>query len=311
LGREDRYTALRTFLRDRRARISPRDAGLPVRPGRRLHGLSAEDVAELIGVSPRWYLRFESGQNDRRFSLQFVQRVAAVLQLDEDGSATLYRLALAEANAAAAYYERSASDGALHALSAIRHFSSRLGSAANYEEAVIAAVETVHSLLQPDCVTVANLIDADGIPMPIAIGPRVSLVTSTMVTSVLEMNNAVKSKSIVLCENAPKPSAGTDRFDHPVKIRSLNGSVVAGVHDPEAHNYCAFNSVLGERSQIAAGLFEGEAFRGNLVAFWREPRRHTDAEVDIVATACALLELAARPSWTRKVEAKASTSLER
>jgi hypothetical protein len=43
---------LREFLRSRRSRITPEEAGLPVRPGtRRVPGLRREEVAQLAGVS--------------------------------------------------------------------------------------------------------------------------------------------------------------------------------------------------------------------------------------------------------------------
>jgi transcriptional regulator with XRE-family HTH domain len=291
LGDNDRRMALRAFLREHRARISPHDAGLPVRPGRRLRGLRAEDVAELIGVSTRWYLHFEAGHSDRRFSLQFLDRVAAALQLDEEARTTLYRLTLHEVDAAAAYLERSLVDGAFRALWGIRRLSTRLFSAASFEEGVIAAIETVQSLLQPDCVTAANLISADGSPTPLAVGPRAAFVGPTMATSVVNMNEDVRSRLIVLCERAPEPSSAVQRFDHPIQIQTSDGRKFAGLHDPEADGYCTFNSVLGVRSQIAAGLFGRGVFRGNLAAFWCDPRRHKDSEIDIIATVCALLEL--------------------
>jgi transcriptional regulator with XRE-family HTH domain len=284
--------ALRALLREHRARISPHDAGLPVRPGRRHHGLRAEDVAELIGVSTRWYLQFEAGHSDRRFSLQFLDRVVAALQLDEEARTTLYRLTLHEVDAAAAYLERSVADGTFQALRGIRRLSTRLFSAASFEEAAIAAIETVQSLLRPDCVTVANLISADGSPTPLAIGPRAAFVGPTMATSVVNMNEDVRSRSIVLCERAPEPTFAVQRFDHPIQLQTTDGRKFAGLHDPEADGYCRFNSVLGVRSQIAAGLFERNVFRGNLVASWCEPRHHKDSEIDIIATVSALLELA-------------------
>jgi transcriptional regulator with XRE-family HTH domain len=292
LGEDDRGAALRAFLREHRARISPNDAGLPVRPGRRLRGLSAEDVAELIGVSTRWYLHFEAGNGDRRFSLQFLDRVAAVLQLDEEARITLYRLALHEVDAAAAYLERSVIDGAFRALSGIRRLSVRLFSAASFEEAVIPAIETVQNLVQPDCVTVANLICADGSPIPLAVGPRAAFVGPTLAASVVNMNKDVRSRSIVLCESAPEASSAVQRFDHPIQIQTSDGRKCAGLHEPEPDGYRTLHSVLGARSQIAAGLFERGVFRGNLAAFWCNPRQHKDSEVDIIATVSALLELA-------------------
>jgi transcriptional regulator with XRE-family HTH domain len=51
------------FLRSRRARLEPQDAGLPARSGRsRLVGLRREDVAALANVSVDYYTRLEQGR---------------------------------------------------------------------------------------------------------------------------------------------------------------------------------------------------------------------------------------------------------
>ena len=48
----DRSTEIREFLRTRRARITPEQAGLAPHPGaRRVPGLRREEVAQLAGVS--------------------------------------------------------------------------------------------------------------------------------------------------------------------------------------------------------------------------------------------------------------------
>jgi hypothetical protein len=54
---------LREFLRTRRARIAPGDAGLPPQIGtRRVPGLRREEVALLAGVSAEYYERLERGR---------------------------------------------------------------------------------------------------------------------------------------------------------------------------------------------------------------------------------------------------------
>ena len=56
-------TELREFLRSRRARISPAEAGLLLQPGsRRVPGLRREEVAQLAGVSVDYYVRLERGR---------------------------------------------------------------------------------------------------------------------------------------------------------------------------------------------------------------------------------------------------------
>ncbi len=57
-------TELRDFLRSRRARITPQEAGLAPQPGtRRVPGLRREEVAQLAGVSVDYYVRLERGRH--------------------------------------------------------------------------------------------------------------------------------------------------------------------------------------------------------------------------------------------------------
>ena len=58
----DPRAEIREFLRSRRARISPEEAGLPAYGGnRRVAGLRREEVAMLAGVSVDYYVRMERG----------------------------------------------------------------------------------------------------------------------------------------------------------------------------------------------------------------------------------------------------------
>ena len=70
-----------------------------------------------MGVSPNWYAAFEAGRADQNFSSAFVQRVAAVLRLDERERVTLFRLVFAEVSEAAEHFE-SAQAAAGRALAA-------------------------------------------------------------------------------------------------------------------------------------------------------------------------------------------------
>lgn len=59
----DRNTALGEFLRSRRARITPRQAGLSDDgSSRRVPGLRREEIAQLAGVSVDYYVRLERGR---------------------------------------------------------------------------------------------------------------------------------------------------------------------------------------------------------------------------------------------------------
>ncbi|WP_130491867.1 MmyB family transcriptional regulator [Motilibacter rhizosphaerae] len=70
------------FLRSRRARITPEQAGLGAGTGRRVPGLRREEVAVLASISVDWYVRIERG-NLSGVSDEVLVALAAALQLDE------------------------------------------------------------------------------------------------------------------------------------------------------------------------------------------------------------------------------------
>jgi transcriptional regulator with XRE-family HTH domain len=81
------------FLRSRRARLRPDQAGLPTYGGRRrVPGLRREELAQLAGVSVGYYTRLEQGQSPHA-SDSVLDAVARVLRLDEAERAHLYSLA--------------------------------------------------------------------------------------------------------------------------------------------------------------------------------------------------------------------------
>lgn len=84
---------LREFLRTRRARISPQDAGLPPQLGpRRVPGLRREEVALLAGISAEYYERFERGRT-KNVSTSVLDAIARALRLDDAERSHLYALA--------------------------------------------------------------------------------------------------------------------------------------------------------------------------------------------------------------------------
>ncbi|CAA9428654.1 MAG: hypothetical protein AVDCRST_MAG66-3146, partial [uncultured Pseudonocardia sp.] len=74
---------LGAFLRARRELVTPEQAGIPAAGVRRTPGLRREEVAMLAGISADYYLRLERGR-DRHPSLQVLESIARVLQLDDD-----------------------------------------------------------------------------------------------------------------------------------------------------------------------------------------------------------------------------------
>jgi transcriptional regulator with XRE-family HTH domain len=83
---------LAAFLRSRRERISPEQAGLPPGLRRRTPGLRREEVAQLAGVGVTWYTWLEQGRPINA-SVQVLSAVAKTLKLDQAEREHLYRLA--------------------------------------------------------------------------------------------------------------------------------------------------------------------------------------------------------------------------
>ena len=89
----DHRTDIRDFLKSRRARITPQEAGLPIYGGnRRVPGLRREEVALLAGVSVDYYTRLERG-NLSGVSESVLDAVARALHLDEAERGHLFDLA--------------------------------------------------------------------------------------------------------------------------------------------------------------------------------------------------------------------------
>jgi transcriptional regulator with XRE-family HTH domain len=84
---------IREFLSTRRARITPKQAGLPTYGGdrRRVPGLRREETALLVGVSPQYYIRLERG-DATGVSESVIDGIAHALRLDDAERAHLLDL---------------------------------------------------------------------------------------------------------------------------------------------------------------------------------------------------------------------------
>ncbi|HTT50000.1 MAG TPA: helix-turn-helix transcriptional regulator [Streptosporangiaceae bacterium] len=91
-GAGPRRAELAAFLRSRRERISPEQAGLPPGLRRRTPGLRREEVAQLAGVGVTWYTWLEQGRPINA-SPQVLTAVAQTLKLDQAEREHLFRLA--------------------------------------------------------------------------------------------------------------------------------------------------------------------------------------------------------------------------
>ncbi|MGK5627223.1 helix-turn-helix transcriptional regulator [Streptomyces sp. URMC 123] len=79
------------FLRTRRARTHPSDVGLASNGRRRIPGLRREEVAQLAGISPDYYMRLEQGRGPRP-SRQVLTALSWALRLSNDERTYLLRL---------------------------------------------------------------------------------------------------------------------------------------------------------------------------------------------------------------------------
>src|SRR5580700_496135 len=108
---------LAAFLRTRRARLSPRQVGLPEAgaPGRRrTPGLRRQEVAQLAGMSVDYYIRLEQGRGPHP-SRQVLSALARALMLTADERDYLFRVA-GESPPAVAGPSREITPGIRHLL---------------------------------------------------------------------------------------------------------------------------------------------------------------------------------------------------
>src|SRR5262249_34209410 len=87
-----RRRELAAFLRGRRARIAPEDAGLIAGRRRRTPGLRREEVAQLASVGVTWYTWLEQGRPIHA-SADVVEAICRALRLDTTERQHLFRLA--------------------------------------------------------------------------------------------------------------------------------------------------------------------------------------------------------------------------
>ncbi|WGW12369.1 helix-turn-helix transcriptional regulator [Saxibacter everestensis] len=83
---------LGTFLRTRRAKLTPEDVGISSYGSRRVPGLRREELAQLAGVSATYYTRLEQGQSTNA-SEAVIDSLARALGLNADERAHLHDLA--------------------------------------------------------------------------------------------------------------------------------------------------------------------------------------------------------------------------
>lgn len=92
MPKSERHLALADFLRQRRARLSPADVGLPPGSRRRTSGLRREEVAQLANIGTSWYVWLEQGR-DVHPSTQVLESLAQALRLTGNERQHLFLLA--------------------------------------------------------------------------------------------------------------------------------------------------------------------------------------------------------------------------
>ncbi|GLY26930.1 helix-turn-helix transcriptional regulator [Kineosporia sp. NBRC 101731] len=120
-------TALGAFLRSRRDRITPAQAGMTPFPGaRRVPGLRKEELAVLAGLSPDYYSRLEQGRQ-ANISVEVLDGLARALRLDDVERAHLHDLAAPSARPRHRPEPDPVADpGLLRVLSALDHLPALL-----------------------------------------------------------------------------------------------------------------------------------------------------------------------------------------
>ncbi|MFU8854351.1 helix-turn-helix domain-containing protein [Micromonospora sp. SL1-18] len=88
----DNRAEVRDFLISRRAKITPRQAGLPDVGNRRVPGLRRGEVATLVGMSIEYYSKLERGAI-AGVSASVLDALARALQLDDAERAHVFHLA--------------------------------------------------------------------------------------------------------------------------------------------------------------------------------------------------------------------------
>ncbi|GAA4565494.1 helix-turn-helix transcriptional regulator [Micromonospora coerulea] len=123
-----RRAELADFLRSRRARLRPAEAGLPEGVRRRTPGLRRQEVAQLAGMSIDYYIRLEQGRGPHP-SRQVLAALARALLLTRDERAYLFRIA-GESAPESAGPSREVPDGLRHLLDAMTETPAYLVDAA-------------------------------------------------------------------------------------------------------------------------------------------------------------------------------------
>lgn len=253
-----------------------------------MRGLRREEVAELAGVSAKWYALFEGGAT-RRFSPRFVGRVADVLRLNVRERAALYRLALPDI--AEPLTKVGVRDGVL-GIAQLYRFVRKVESLGEYRDAAIAAADAFQEIVGPDCLSLAWLADDRGDVSGYATGPRAQSWTDVNDEMAVELYELVGRGGVGVIQHAPLPEevAGTVRI--PVTVMRVRPRARTYHFECEADRWRRCNGRLRARRGLIVPLFEGETVRGFLGAAWLVPGHVAPIDIDVMEILASVVRLA-------------------
>ena len=246
------------MLLDRRQELSHEDVGIRGRPPTK-DGISQADVAELAAVSLNWYQLFESGRGDRRVSVDFLDRIAQALRLDDDDRLELFRLALPESEALD-HLQQRAEEASIAVLQAMPRFLRAVLDAADFRRIATIAAETVQAGLKPTTATVLTVSEPSGNVAGTAFGAHSARITTAIHRAMWDMHGDLSSGEIAIVDK------GSRELDHPAQVLQVQSSLTVALRSRER------SSAL-------------------LSAFWSSRRRFSRVELEMIRGIAGIVEL--------------------
>jgi|GEM_PF-2446544 len=320
------HRELSSFLSEARRRIpiEARSLGPFVRLASRVgKAVTQEEIAEAAGISRNWYLRLETVKG-LRVSVDVLRRIADVLMLNDSERAAMFQLSLPELRSL-----KTGSYEVLEAFRPLRCLARRLTTVTSIEEAAEAATETIQELLSPSCFSCVSFLPGHNRRV-VATGPKAAFANSDFADTCIAAHYPNRYGHTTLNEDRPcreeTPRDGafvsgwrtTDGGSFLVTASNSSGAEnlpepprrPGGLHDLNlsAAVYWGWNAKVKSRSSLTHGVFANGVYHGNLCALWTEPHTMSSFEIETIETACALIELAARPTLLVAANLHSSTA---
>lgn len=245
-----------------------------------------------MGVSERWYAIFESGVSDRRFSAEFIERVAEVLRLGSDDRLKFYRMALPPVDAIAERIECRLNVAELDRLTKVRDLARRLREEQRFEDAVAHAAGTLQALVAADCVTVASIGYPGEAATGLAFGPHSDFWMSDAHRVAVAVHASLGPQEVSMCEHAPAIAHPADLGQVTITFKRLRPPGTVYSCAMATGEYARLNGNLRAASALVVPVYRRGRYRGAIQACWLEPRQAQPYEVKAIQTVLAILNLA-------------------